>query len=656
MKSEHFRIFFTGRKPVTPNGKRNTSVWKNADSFYDFFSLQEVETSSVKIKFSMMYDKQNLYIYSKYSMPDALRNKETSTVTEKPQFQYLFILGKKQDNRILRIILREEGSCEVTVNGDPKEPADLKFSMSTQELRSGYKWESVLTIPFEILERKAPADGEILSFSAIHSCRNPDWECLRDWNILTPLKTIYTNNDYWINGSFSEKAEIPASYSAAERLRDSYANAEITLDPEECASGPYKNILGMNNSPRISSALRVEKEKALFKKLGPARVRHHDAVLCDPGYALIDVSRIFPLFRADHNDPENYDFAPTDLYLGHVKDCGIPIEFRFGESIEHSGTTFRVNPPTDPQKWAEICVNILRHYLQGWHNGMKLDITHASLWEEPDGIYNLFTGPYEKYLELYKCFATEVKKAFPDVKVGGPEAIALEKIDEFCAFCRKNDLPLDFLGKTAYNRRLPRDFSDQSVSMRDIARKHGYHNVEIFMSEWHMCPRSWKKNFFDDRETIENAAFSAASIMLMQDVTDMAYFYIWASAGFYGLFSDPDSPFKVYYALCLYTEFIRKNGNVLPVKMECEQPGNYYMASVDEKGTVHLLFARYISMTEQLKIQLPSGYRSCRMKTLSDESPAAEKIKEFKSDRKGSFVIPFPEKAYGVYLLEFAKS
>ena len=62
MKSEHFRIFFTGRKPVTPNGKRNTSVWKNADSFYDFFSLQEVETSSVKIKFSMMYDKQNLYI------------------------------------------------------------------------------------------------------------------------------------------------------------------------------------------------------------------------------------------------------------------------------------------------------------------------------------------------------------------------------------------------------------------------------------------------------------------------------------------------------------------------------------------------------------------------------------------------------------------
>ena len=66
MKSEHFRIFFTGRKPVTPNGKRNTSVWKNADSFYDFFSLQEVETSSVKIKFSMMYDKQNLYIYSKY--------------------------------------------------------------------------------------------------------------------------------------------------------------------------------------------------------------------------------------------------------------------------------------------------------------------------------------------------------------------------------------------------------------------------------------------------------------------------------------------------------------------------------------------------------------------------------------------------------------
>ncbi len=656
MIEKSFRIYFTAKAPITQEGKNNLSVWKNADSFCDFFSLRNVEKSSVKIKFYMLYDKTNLYIHTTASTPDTLRITKDSVVSERPCFHFLFSLGKMQEERILKIVTREEGSCEITVNDEVKECSGLKYAMKIREQRSGYIWETTIAIPFDLLERKSPSDGEPLKFSAMHSHRDPNWECIREWNILTPVKDIYAKKDHWINGVFTEKSGSPACYSVTGLMNDSYKTAEITLNPEECDSEPYKNILGMNNSPRISSAGRVEKEKALFKRLGPARVRHHDAALCDPGYALIDVSRIFPLFRADHNDPENYDFAPTDLYLSHVKDCGTPIEFRFGESIEHSGTTFRVNPPADPQKWAEICVNILRHYTQGWHNGMNLDITHACLWEEPDGIYNLFTGPYEKYLELYKCFATEIRKAFPDMKMGGPEAIALEKVDEFCAFCRKNNLPMDFLGKTAYNRRLPQDFSDQAVTMREIARKHGFDNAEIFISEWHMCPKSWKKNYFDDRLTTENAAFSAASIILMQDTTDMAYFYIWASYGFYGLFSDPDSPYKVYYALCLYTEFIRKNGKALPVKMEQEQPGNYYLASVDEKETVHLLFARFISITDKLNIQLPSGYRICRMKTVSDESPDAESVKEFKADKSGNFVIPFPEKAYGVYLLEFEKN
>ena len=90
MKSECFRIFFTDKVPVTPDGKKIASVWKNADSFCEFFSLRKVDKSSVKINFSLLYDKNNLYACAKCSMPDALRNKETSAVTEKPSFQYLF--------------------------------------------------------------------------------------------------------------------------------------------------------------------------------------------------------------------------------------------------------------------------------------------------------------------------------------------------------------------------------------------------------------------------------------------------------------------------------------------------------------------------------------------------------------------------------------
>ena len=101
----------------------------------------------------------------------------------------------------------------------------------------------------------------------------------------------------------------------------------ITLDASR-TQGIIRNILGMNNSPRIVSPGAMATETEYFKALSPARVRYHDAVIENPGYAVIDVTRIFPLFRADEKDPENYDFKPTDLYLKQVVDCGTPIEFR----------------------------------------------------------------------------------------------------------------------------------------------------------------------------------------------------------------------------------------------------------------------------------------------------------------------------------------
>ena len=115
MKQEYFRIFFTSKAPITQEGKNNLSVWKNADSFYDFFSLRNVEKSSVKIKFYMLYDKTNLYIHTTASTPDTLRITKDSVVSERPCFHFLFSLGKSQEERTLKIVAREEGSCEIAV-------------------------------------------------------------------------------------------------------------------------------------------------------------------------------------------------------------------------------------------------------------------------------------------------------------------------------------------------------------------------------------------------------------------------------------------------------------------------------------------------------------------------------------------------------------
>ena len=66
-------------------------------------------------------------------------------------------------------------------------------------------------------------------------------------------------------------------------------------------------------------------------ELNIRHIRHHDAALENPSFELIDVSRIFPLFHLDENDPKNYRFAQTDDYFSVVADMDVEIDFRLGE-------------------------------------------------------------------------------------------------------------------------------------------------------------------------------------------------------------------------------------------------------------------------------------------------------------------------------------
>ena len=139
----------------------------------------------------------------------------------------------------------------------------------------------------------------------------------------------------------------------------------------------------------------------------------------------------------------------------------------------------------------------------------------------------------------------------------------------------------------------------------------------------------------------------------MQESVDMAYYYIWASYGYYGLFSNPDKPYPVYYALLFYTDFIRKNGSSVPVNWKREIPGVAALASRGKDGKLQLLLAKYQSPLEELTLVLPDSYRKCRMQILAENSPKGETIREFTRKKSGEFVIPLPEKLYGAYLLEF---
>ena len=653
MKNSFYRIFFTDCPPFSPDGKGIASIWKKADIYSDLFGMAECGPYPVKSRIALLYDRENLYIHGENITPGKFHLPQGSLLWSTPHMQFYFPL-KNDKKKILQISINEFGEKDSRyLFGEKFDIPEMKYFSRLEKRGKEYLWEASLILPLSSLGNAPENDGSF-HFTALHFLQDPGLSCIQDYGVLSFMEGVFSRKTRFLNGFFTEKISPPRSYSAREEIEKEYSFSGIILDPADCKKNVYKNILGINNSPRIRSASSVEKEKKLFKKLSPARVRHHDAALTDPGFALIDVSRIFPLFHADCNDPANYDFAPTDLYLKHVKDCGVPIEFRFGESIEHSGTTFRVKPPADPEKFADICLHILQHYNEGWANGMFLNIRYASLWEEPDGIHNLFTGPYEKYLALYKAFSGKMKERFPQVKIGGPQAISMTKIEEFLKYCRDNNLKLDFCGTTAYSRD-PFAFAVKGRQMKEALRKYGYPEAEIFLSEWHLCPPSFTTVHQEKPGTLLNAAFSLAALTDMQTTFDMAYYYIWASVGYYGLFSNPEKPYKVFYALSLYTEFISKKGKILPVKMEKELPGTFHLASMDPEGKIFLLIARYRSITDTLTLTLPEAYHFCRIKQVSSSTSKTGYKTNSVQGRKGVFTLSFAGEKNGVYLLELDK-
>ena len=344
--------------------------------------------------------------------------------------------------------------------------------------------------------------------------------------------------------------------------------------------GAVKLLNGVCNATPLSGA-RTKSINDKVLKLEIPYYRFHDASLENPGIQLIDIQRIFPLLNADADDPANYRFKPTDDYLKQVIDAGAKIEFRLGESIEHSKNTYLVNDPVDYEKWADVCCHIIRHYNEGWADGFKWNIERWSIWEEPDTNPNLLTGkpnPFTSiYLPLYAAASRRIKKEFPSLKVGGPQGCGTWHTKEFIEYCAKNKLPLDFYGFTRYARD-PDDFADLARTIRECLDKNGYKDTEISLAEWHWGPTSWvawgtvttplmSKAYREELTGCDSTAFTAATLIRMQDsAVDYMYYYA-MKCGEWGLFDADKVPYGSYYSMLAFAQLAHGKTRVAaPIK------------------------------------------------------------------------------------------
>lgn len=364
--------------------------------------------------------------------------------------------------------------------------------------------------------------------------------------------------------------------------------------------GAIKKLNGICNAAPLNGTQKggLEKEIAALKI---PFYRFHDAALENPGYALVDVTRIFPLFHLDADDARNYNFEVTDDYIRGCVESGAKIDFRLGESIEHARKNYRVNPPKDFEKWAEICAHIVRHYNAGWAKGFHWNIEYWSVWEEPDNPELLTGDSYEKvYFPLYAATVKRLKREFPGIKVGGPNCMGpWNSFDKFIDYCAANALPLDFACWTRYARR-PEEYFDEVVRVRKFLNERGYAKTEININEWHLAPVSWSgfgsigsarhgAEWLRELTATPSVVFVDATLIKMQDAPVDAMFYYSMKTSSWGIFDSRKQPRGHYYALKAFAPLAEDGTRV--AAPTCPDRGWYQLASKGKDGRGHVLLA-----------------------------------------------------------------
>ena len=410
------------------------------------------------------------------------------------------------------------------------------------------------------------------------------------------------------------------------------AAADVDFSVDDGVVRPLNGLCNM--APILSAQNEVVSERLAALKI--PYYRHHDAPLSNPGFRMLDVSHVFPLFHADPDDPENYDFRASDDYLERAVRDGAEIEFRLGESIEHTPKHYAVDPPADFGKWAEICVHIVRHYNEGWANGHRWNIRRWTIWEEPNTnptLLNVPRGEWQKtYFKLYEVTARRLKARFPYIEVGGPQTNhgGMDAVRAFVEYCASNSVPLDILSWSSYGRNPERQAALVAAN-RKLLDDCGFTKTKLSFCAWHWGPTAgapagktksaaaqaaWQA----DLTGMDSAAYTAAMLSRMQDTPIDYMYYYSAVGGTWGLLAG-GAPLKPYWAFRAFAELA-----ACPVRAKCDvnpAPGIYVLAGADRRACVGRILVSALRTDAEPQIAL-KGCRGVRSVSTLDAALCLE--------------------------------
>ena len=414
--------------------------------------------------------------------------------------------------------------------------------------------------------------------------------------------------------------------------------AVLKIDPARSV-GKIKRMHCVNNGPQVARTDQVRGNFDTYKALEIPYARNHDASFF-AGYGgphCVDIGAVFPDFGRDENDPEAYDFHLTDEYILNTLAAGTQTFYRLGTRIEHETKKYGTLPPPDFHKWARVCEHIIRHYNEGWANGLQLNIEYWEIWNEADGAKDdddpywkkCWGGTKAQFFELFRITAKHLKKCFPDFKIGGP-AVCCNSSDwtcDFLDFCAANEVPLDFFSWHAYQVS-PENTLRGAEELRQKLDSLGYTATESICNEWNYV-WNWDTHFIDSILTINNlkgAAYTASTMLLGQRLPiDMLMYYDFRPCVFCGPFNFYTlRPQKPYYPFKMFSELYKMGTEIATA---CDDGEIYAVGAKAEDGRFAVMGAYYNDRpglpAKQLTVQgLPDGAALYLLDETHDMTPA----------------------------------
>lgn len=200
----------------------------------------------------------------------------------------------------------------------------------------------------------------------------------------------------------------------------------------------------------------VKQLKFVHEELGIKYVRFH-GILNDDMHTLDTFEEVLEGLPGGDQIVER-NFYLCGVTYDNILSCGmrpfVELSFMPGllakekkKSKGFYGSNF--NNPSDMRAWTVYIQDFIR-YLLHRYGSREVEEWYFEVWNEPDLQGAFYLGTQKEYFTLYEATARAIKEVNPRLRVGGPATSGSKWIDAFVAFCRNNQVPVDFISTHQY--------------------------------------------------------------------------------------------------------------------------------------------------------------------------------------------------------------